>query len=108
VASFGLGAFSVAVKADLPAQPVVLRGTRAVLQSGVWFPRRGAIEIEVGPTMRPAGPDMRHASELRDRARAFILERCGEPDLAREGRPRAREQNELQPAVQEENPWRRR
>ena len=33
--------------ASLPVIPVVLRGTRAILPSGSWFPRRGRVEVTI-------------------------------------------------------------
>jgi acyl carrier protein len=87
---FHLGAFSVAAQAGVPIVPVAIRGTRSILRSGSWFPQRGAIGIEIGPPIDPAGfmrdakkDSWRVAIELRDRSREFILRHCGEPDLAR-------------------------
>ena len=44
---FFTGAFKIASEADLPVYPGVLRGTRSMLRSDQWFPRRGRIEVEI-------------------------------------------------------------
>jgi 1-acyl-sn-glycerol-3-phosphate acyltransferase len=86
---FHLGAFSVATQVATPVVPVAIRGTRSILRSGSWFPHHGTISIEIGAPLDPRklgaqdGADSWHvAIALRDRCRAFILQHCGEPDLA--------------------------
>ena len=87
LAGFRLGAFRVAVESRRAVVPVVIRGSRDVLRSQSFFPRPGRIEVEIGPPMHPRGEDWSAAVELRDRARGWILERCGEPDLGGEEHP---------------------
>ncbi len=82
--AFRLGSFVVAAEAGVPVTPVTIRGTRSVLRGGQWFPRRGKIVVSVAPPLMPEGSDWAAAVRLRDQARAVILERCGEPDLAQE------------------------
>ena len=84
---FQLGAFRAAVDAGAPVVPVVLRGTRSVLRSESWFPRRSALRVHVGEPIDPAsiGPGLtpwERAVRLRDATRAVMLRHCGEPDLA--------------------------
>jgi 1-acyl-sn-glycerol-3-phosphate acyltransferase len=79
---FHMGAFVVAAAAGMPVLPVAVRGTRSVLRDEDWLPRRGVIQIVVGPLLRPQGKDWTAAVALRNRARAEILSHCGEPDLA--------------------------
>ena len=79
---FHMGAFVICAAAGMPVLPVAVRGTRSVLRDGDWLPRRGVIQIIVGPLFRPQGKDWAAAVELRNRARAEILAHCGEPDLA--------------------------
>jgi 1-acyl-sn-glycerol-3-phosphate acyltransferase len=64
--------------------PVAIRGTRAVLRGDQWFPRRAPVSVAIGaPLPPPASADpFRAALVLRDAARAFILQHCGEPDVA--------------------------
>lgn len=82
LAAFRMGAFVAAVQADLAILPVALRGTRGILRSGSWQPRRGNIEAEFLPAVHPQDSDWQAAVRLRDASRAAILARCGEPDLA--------------------------
>ncbi len=79
---FRMGAFVVAAQTGVPLVPVTIRGTRSVLRDGSWFARRGAIVVTIAPPLMPQGSDWNAAVALRDAARAEILRRCGEPDLA--------------------------
>ncbi|MDP2640114.1 MAG: 1-acyl-sn-glycerol-3-phosphate acyltransferase, partial [Betaproteobacteria bacterium] len=79
---FRMGAFVVAAQTDVPLVPVTIRGARSVLRDGSWFARRGAIVVTIGAPLLPRGSDWNAAVALRDAARAEILRRCGEPDLA--------------------------
>lgn len=81
---FHLGAFLDACQAGVPVVPVVIIGTRSLLRADQWFPRRGAVRVHVGEPIAPDGDDFHAAVRLRDRVRAAILARCGEPDLADE------------------------
>jgi len=81
--SFHLGGFAAAVAAQVPVLPVAIRGTRALLRSGDWLPRRGPIAVTIGSPVSPpsSAPDAFAAAvALRDAARAHILAHCGEPD----------------------------
>lgn len=80
---FHLGAFAAAAQAGVPVLPVAIRGSRSVLRSGQWFPRRGALLVTIVEPIHPLpdAPDMfAEAIRLRDRARAAILRHCGEPE----------------------------
>lgn len=81
---FRLGAFLVAARTRIAVVPVTIRGTRMILRSDQWFPRRGRITVDIGEALSSDGDDFAAAVRLRDRCRAIILERSGEPDLARE------------------------
>lgn len=86
---FHLGAFTAAAEAGVPVVPVVIRGTRSILRAGSWFPHHGAITVTVGEPIEPDAslptddPQRlwEEALALRSRARQFILDHCGEPDL---------------------------
>ncbi len=77
---FRLGAFVIAARQNLKALPVTLTGTRSILRSDQWFPRRGVVSLRVGSLVSADGPDFPAAIRLRDRVRAEILANCGEPD----------------------------
>lgn len=80
---FHIGAFVTAQRAGCPVVPAVIRGTRESLPATRLLPRRGRIEVEVLAPIHPSRIEPESgATELRDRARAAILARLGEPDLA--------------------------
>lgn len=79
---FSMGAFLAAAEAGVPLVPVTIRGTRSILRSDSWFPRRGAVSMIISEPIMPKGSDWAAALQLRDTARAEILRHCGEPDLA--------------------------
>ncbi len=87
---FRMGAFEAAVKGGLPVVPIAIRGTRSILRSGSWFPRRGSISVSIGPPILPqhvkenTAAEWEAARQLSDLARAWILRHCGEPDLEHE------------------------
>ncbi|MBU2713149.1 AMP-binding protein [Zooshikella harenae] len=82
--AFHLGAFQVATQECLPVIPVTIRGTRSILRDGQWFPRKGCITVYIDEPVMPNGNDFAATVSLRDTVRAIMLERCEEPDLAKE------------------------
>lgn len=82
---FHLGAFAVAVKTGLPIMPIAIRGMRSLLRDEQWWPRRGPVVMDIGVAIvAPEKSDaFSTAVNLRDAAREFIRQRCGEPDLQR-------------------------
>jgi hypothetical protein len=58
----------------------VIRGTRSLMRSGSWFPRRGRVRMIFGSPLQPEGVGWEAAVTLRDAARAEMLRHCGEPD----------------------------
>jgi 1-acyl-sn-glycerol-3-phosphate acyltransferase len=81
LSEFFLGAFKVASDAGLTVFPGAIRGTRTMLRSDQWLPRRSPVSIDIAEPIRPAGNDFAAVLRLRDAAREAILSRCGEPDL---------------------------
>ncbi|MCC6171857.1 MAG: 1-acyl-sn-glycerol-3-phosphate acyltransferase [Gammaproteobacteria bacterium] len=77
---FHSGAFITAVRAGCPVVPAVIHGSRDVLPGSRALPRPGRIVVEFLAPLIASGDDA--APELRDRSRALILARLGEPDLA--------------------------
>lgn len=79
---FHAGAFTTAARAGCPVVPAVIRGTRHALSASSLLPRPSRIEIEFLPAVVADGEADSAATELRDRARAAILDRLHEPDLS--------------------------
>ncbi len=75
---FRLGAFRAAVDAGCPVVPVAIRGARRIFPAGTWLLRPGRIAVTFGPPLLPTGTEWSEIVRLRDEARAFIAEHCGE------------------------------
>ncbi|MBU0484071.1 MAG: AMP-binding protein [Proteobacteria bacterium] len=91
---FKMGAFETAVKGKIPVVPIAIRGTRSILRSDSWFPRHGSISLTIGqpitsdaPQPGPEKNEWNQALKLRETTRAWILQHCGEPDLAQVNPP---------------------
>jgi 1-acyl-sn-glycerol-3-phosphate acyltransferase len=72
---FHLGAFLAAARAGVPVVPVAIRGDRELLPDGRWWPRHGALQVEVCAPIPPVpdAPDLFAAAvQLRDAARRAI------------------------------------
>lgn len=82
---FHSGAFVTAVRNGRPVVPLVIHHARRALPPGLLWPWPTRIVIEVfEPMTSEATPPDQAVVDLRRRARAQILERLGEPDLAPE------------------------
>jgi 1-acyl-sn-glycerol-3-phosphate acyltransferase len=76
---FHTGAFAAAVSGDLPILPIVIRGARRKMPSGMNLPRPGPLGIHVCEPLTPdhyGGVDALIAA-----ARGAMLEHLNEPDL---------------------------
>ncbi len=73
---FHLGGFLAAAGAAAPIVPVTIRGSRAMLPAHHWWPRRGALEVEIGAPLQPPPREAEDvfaaAVKLRSAARAGI------------------------------------
>jgi len=82
---FQMGAFKAAVATGRPVCPIALRGVRQIFRDETVMLRPGRITIQIGEPMPPrSGPGISAWSEmirLRDAAREFIAQHCGEPVL---------------------------
>lgn len=79
--AFRMGAFVAAARAGVPVVVAALAGTRAVLRDESWLPRRGPLQLSIGPTLQAGGRDWAAAARLRDAARTAMLALVAEPDL---------------------------
>ena len=78
---FRMGAFAAAAAAGVPVVPMGIRGTRTVLRSDQWLPRRAPLRVLIGDPIMPSGSDLAAAAALRASVRERVLSLCGEPDL---------------------------
>jgi 1-acyl-sn-glycerol-3-phosphate acyltransferase len=76
---FHIGAFVAAARAGMPVVPAVIHGARRALPPDTHVPHPGQIQVEL---LGPVGGRGESPEQVRDVARAMILERLGEPDLA--------------------------
>lgn len=76
---FRMGAFAVAAEVGLPILPVAIRGTRSILRSDHWLPRRSRIDVHLGPPLAPAGTGFEAAVRLHNQARTELLRHCRDP-----------------------------
>jgi 1-acyl-sn-glycerol-3-phosphate acyltransferase len=81
LSGFYLGGFKIAAEAGLSVVPGVLRGTRTMLRSNQWIPRRASISVEIAAPMQPRGKDFSSILRMRDGVRQVMLGLCGEPDV---------------------------
>lgn len=78
---FQLGAFTTAVRENVPVIPITINGTRNKMRGRTWFPRIGGIRVIISSPQMPKGNSWESAINLRDKVRDVILHHCGEPDL---------------------------
>jgi 1-acyl-sn-glycerol-3-phosphate acyltransferase len=78
---FRMGAFTSAASTNTPVIPISIHGTRSILRSDSWFPRRGIVSVVITAPIIPQGTQWSAAVELRNISRAKILRYSGEPDL---------------------------
>lgn len=78
---FHIGAFAAAVRGGIALVPTVIHGARRALPNRALIVRPGLVRVEIlAPIEAPTDP--KAADELRRAARAAILSRLNEPDLA--------------------------
>ena len=78
---FRMGAFHAAVRAQLPVIPVAIRGSRALLPAGSWWPRWGPVDVVLLNSIPAPSAGTGQAARLAATARPALLAACGEPDL---------------------------
>ncbi len=80
---FRLGGFKASVDTGCPVIPVTIRGAREVLPADSWLPRPGPVTVAVGAPIAPERDGWPAMVRLRDRSRAEIIHRSGEPTVDR-------------------------
>ena len=78
---FRLGAFKIAVDAQVPVCPVALQGTRVILRANQRTMRPGRINITICEPVVPPGKEWQDVTQLKNVVRAEISQYCGEPSL---------------------------
>jgi 1-acyl-sn-glycerol-3-phosphate acyltransferase len=84
---FRLGGFKAAVDTGCPVIPVTIRGAREILPADDWLPSPGPITVAVSPPLRHDADGWPAMVRLRDRVRAEIARRSGEPAVDRSYTP---------------------
>ncbi len=100
IGRFKMGAFLAATRAQVPLVPVAINGARKVFGGKDPRPRRGAIELTIGPSLGDKTSlalegsaddgtyDSRaHARKVCDQAREWIVGHLDEPDRTQVNRP---------------------
>lgn len=82
VARFRAGAFVAAVKGDMPVVPIAILGSREMLPSGQWLPKKTDLIVDVLPAIAPGDDDFASSRQLAEASRQQIIAALGEPDLA--------------------------
>jgi 1-acyl-sn-glycerol-3-phosphate acyltransferase len=80
---FRLGGFKGAVDTGRPVIPVTIRGVREILPAFAWLPAPGPITVAVSAPIAAEADGWRAMVRLRDRTRAEISRRSGEPTVDR-------------------------
>jgi 1-acyl-sn-glycerol-3-phosphate acyltransferase len=82
---FRNGAFTVALRGDLPVVPVIIHGSRRMLPAKHWMPVPSRIEVLIKPPV-DADSTQKSPDELMRACRNSILENLNEPDVENSGR----------------------
>jgi fatty-acyl-CoA synthase len=83
VTAFRLGAFHAAVETGRPVLPIALQGTRQIWPDGTLVLRPGEMTVVMGEPLFPAAKGWSEIVRLRDTARIWIADHCGEPIVDR-------------------------
>ena len=78
---FRAGAFATAIRAELPAVPVVISGTRHILAAETLLPRHGHVRIDILPAIETSHSAYSNSKDLAAHVRQQILSILDEPDL---------------------------
>jgi 1-acyl-sn-glycerol-3-phosphate acyltransferase len=89
VGRFLPGAFVAAKRSEMPVVPIAIGGSRYVLPSGAFLPRRGPLTVDILPAIAPGDPDYETSRGLAEAARQRILAVLDEPDLLAQDARRA-------------------
>jgi 1-acyl-sn-glycerol-3-phosphate acyltransferase len=85
IGQFRPGAFSAAIKGDMPVVPAAISGTRHMMPAGSFLPRPCPLRIDILPPIPTDDPAFANNRELAEKARQRILGVLDEPDLLENG-----------------------
>ena len=77
---FKKGAFLTAIKNQVPVIPVTLNGTRELLTSESWLPKKVTLSVKIHAPIYTTDDSIK-AQEVSDASREMILSSLDEPDL---------------------------
>lgn len=78
---FRPGAFVAATRGEMPVVPIAITGSRYMMPSGRFLPRRGPLGIDILPAIAPGDADYESSRVLAEASRQRIIAATGEPDL---------------------------
>ncbi len=77
---FKKGAFITAIRNKSPVIPVTINGSRELLRSESWLPKKVSLHIKIHPPLNTSN-EFTNPQELSDESRKMILGDLNEPDL---------------------------
>jgi 1-acyl-sn-glycerol-3-phosphate acyltransferase len=86
LSKFKLGAFVTAIKNNVPVIPVAISGTRELLRSETWLPKKVSLKISVFPPIK-CEDGVNQSKEIAKQCRELILSKIDEPDLKNKSFP---------------------
>ena len=77
---FKRGAFITAIRNKSPVIPITINGSRELLRSESWLPKKVSLHIKIHPPLNTSN-EFSNPQELSDESRKIILGDLNEPDL---------------------------
>ena len=93
---FRPGAFSAALKGELPVVPVAIHGSRKMMPAKTIWPRPASLHIDIRQPIGVSDSAFESSSKLAEVARQRILEVLDEPDLLLSDSPASTEESKQQ------------
>lgn len=81
IGRFRPGAFVAAIKGNMPVVPIAISGTREMLPSRRFIPRKTELTVDIRPAIAPGNDAFSSSRKLAEASRQRILAALDEPDL---------------------------
>lgn len=81
IGRFRPGAFVAAIKGEMPVVPIAILGSREMMPSKQFLPRRVELTIDIRPAIAPGDENYASSRKLAEASRQRILAAMDEPDL---------------------------